>query len=85
MERLISIFGLFAFFALAYAMSTNKKNLNKSVIGWGIGLQIILAFFNKRSETTSPKFVLRKTRFSEQYFYLFISNIRTVVKSRTSH
>ena len=43
MERMTSLMGLIFFFALAYGLSTNRNSLNKRVIGWGIGLQLLLA------------------------------------------
>ncbi len=43
MERLTSLMGLIFFFALAYSLSSHRSSLNKRVIGWGIGLQLILA------------------------------------------
>lgn len=43
MDRLVSFLGLISFFAMAFALSTDRSRLNYRVIFWGIGLQFALA------------------------------------------
>ena len=42
-ERLISFVGIFVMLFIAYLFSSNRKKLNWRTIGWGMGLQIIIA------------------------------------------
>ena len=44
-ERLISLLGLIAFIGCGYLCSVNRSKIRWSTVLWGIGLQIILAFF----------------------------------------
>lgn len=41
----ISFLGIFFILGVAWLFSPDKKNLNWKAIGWGIGLQLIFAFF----------------------------------------
>ncbi len=43
MERIISVFGVFALLGIAYAFSSNRKKIDFRVVGTGMGLQIVLA------------------------------------------
>lgn len=43
--NLISFGGLFAFMALAWALSAQRRNVNWRVIGWGVALQLVVALF----------------------------------------
>ena len=45
MSRFIGIFGIILIFALAYAMSNNKKAINYKTVGFGFLLQVLLAVF----------------------------------------
>ena len=45
MSRFIGIFGIILIFALAYAMSNNKKAINYKTVGFGFLLQILFAVF----------------------------------------
>ncbi len=45
MSRFIGIFGIVLIFALAYAMSNNKKAINYKTVGFGFLLQVLLAIF----------------------------------------
>jgi len=45
MGRLTGILGLLTMMALAYAFSTNRRAIRLKTIGWGLGLQIVFAFF----------------------------------------
>ncbi|MBO5384928.1 NupC/NupG family nucleoside CNT transporter [bacterium] len=45
MSRFIGIFGIIIIFALAYAMSNNKKAINYKTVGFGFLLQVLLAVF----------------------------------------
>ena len=49
MERLISIFGVFAILGIGFALSTNRKAIQPRVILWGLGLQFALAVFILRT------------------------------------
>ena len=42
-ERLISVVGLLTILGVSYALSNNRKAVNKRTILWGIALQLILA------------------------------------------
>ena len=39
--NLISFVGLFVLMALAWAISTNRRNVNWHAVGWGVGLQLL--------------------------------------------
>jgi len=41
--RLISLLGILTFLGLAWAMSTHRRNIPWRVVGWGMGLQLIIA------------------------------------------
>jgi len=43
--NLVSFAGIFVLIGFAWVLSADKKNMNWRVIGWGIGLQIIIGFF----------------------------------------
>ncbi len=43
--NLVSFAGIFVLIGFAWVLSAEKKNMNWRVIGWGIGLQILIAFF----------------------------------------
>jgi CNT family concentrative nucleoside transporter len=45
MERLFSLFGMVVILAIAWALSTDRKAIQLRTIGWGLGLQLILALF----------------------------------------
>ena len=45
MSRFIGILGIVVIFALAYALSNNKKAINYKTIGMGFLLQVLLAVF----------------------------------------
>jgi CNT family concentrative nucleoside transporter len=42
-QRLISVFGIFALLGIAWLLSNNKKQINFRAIFWGIGLQLLFA------------------------------------------
>jgi CNT family concentrative nucleoside transporter len=44
-HNLVSFGGLFVLVGLAWIFSADKRNMNWRVIGWGIGLQILIALF----------------------------------------
>ena len=44
-ERIISLLGLIAFVGCGYLCSVNRSRIRWSTVLWGIGLQLILAFF----------------------------------------
>ena len=56
MERLISVFGLFVFLALAWLMSENRKRMNFRLIASGVALQFALGL------------LLLRTTFGERVF-----------------
>ncbi len=45
MERFTGILGLVTILGIAYGFSTNRKAINWKTVGWGLGLQFILALF----------------------------------------
>jgi CNT family concentrative nucleoside transporter len=45
MYNLISFIGIFILMAVAWALSTDRKNINWRVIVWGVGLQLLFALF----------------------------------------
>jgi CNT family concentrative nucleoside transporter len=45
MERLLSLLGMVVILAIAWALSTDRKAIQVRTIGWGLGLQLILALF----------------------------------------
>jgi CNT family concentrative nucleoside transporter len=57
MERVISLLGLIAFVAIAYALSVNRQAIRWRTVLWGIGLQLFFALFILR---TTPGFALFK-------------------------
>lgn len=44
-SRFTGILGLLAILGIAFALSTNRKAINFRTVGWGLGLQFILALF----------------------------------------
>jgi len=45
MGRFTGILGILTMLGLAYAFSTNRKAIRLKTVGWGIGLQLLFAFF----------------------------------------
>ncbi len=45
MERLLSVAGLLAILAGAWALSTDRRAIRRVTVGWGLGLQFALALF----------------------------------------
>ncbi|MCC7405162.1 MAG: hypothetical protein IT288_12255 [Bdellovibrionales bacterium] len=43
MERIISFSGLIVFLAIAYLLSDDRRRVSWQLVGWGMGLQLILA------------------------------------------
>lgn len=43
--NLVSFAGIFVLVSFAWILSADKKNMNWRVIGWGIGLQMLIALF----------------------------------------
>ena len=43
--NLVSFAGIFVLLAFAWLFSSDRRNMNWRVIGWGIGLQMIFALF----------------------------------------
>jgi len=43
--NLVSFGGIFVLIGLAWVLSNDKRNMNWRVIGWGIGLQLLIAIF----------------------------------------
>jgi len=44
MGNLTGVIGVIVLLGIAYALSNNRKLINRNIIGWGLGLQIIFAF-----------------------------------------
>ena len=55
--NLVSFLGMFVFLALAWALSTNRRCVNWRVLGWGVGLQLLLALVVFRLPGSSRAFV----------------------------
>ncbi|MBD2058225.1 NupC/NupG family nucleoside CNT transporter [Oculatella sp. FACHB-28] len=49
MERLISLFGLLIFIAIAYLFSTNRQAVRWTPVLWGVALQLFFALFILRT------------------------------------
>jgi len=45
MGRFTGILGLFTMLALGYIFSTNRRAIRLKTVGWGLGLQLLFAFF----------------------------------------
>jgi len=43
--NLVSFAGIFVLLGFAWVLSADRKNMNFRVIGWGVGLQILIALF----------------------------------------
>jgi len=43
--NLVSFAGIFVLLGFAWVLSADRKNVNLRVIGWGVGLQILIALF----------------------------------------
>ncbi|MDD3807448.1 MAG: nucleoside transporter C-terminal domain-containing protein [Candidatus Marinimicrobia bacterium] len=43
--RFTSFLGIFILLALAWLLSSNKKNINWRAVGWGLGFQLLFALF----------------------------------------
>ena len=43
--NLVSFAGIFVLLGFAWLLSSDRKNMNFRVIGWGVGLQILIALF----------------------------------------
>jgi len=43
--NLVSFFGIFVLVGVGWVLSADKRNMNWRVIGWGIGLQLLIALF----------------------------------------
>lgn len=43
LERLVSLLGIFAFLGICYALSENKSAIQKKIVFWGMGLQLVFA------------------------------------------
>jgi CNT family concentrative nucleoside transporter len=56
MERLISLLGIVCILGIGYGLSSNRKAISLRVIGWGLGLQLMLALFILRTSVGSALF-----------------------------
>ena len=45
MHRLVGVLGLLTMMGLAYLFSTNRRAIRGKTVAWGLGLQIVFAFF----------------------------------------
>jgi CNT family concentrative nucleoside transporter len=50
MGRYTGILGLLTMLGLAYLFSTNRKAIRLKTVGWGLGLQVVFAFFVLRMQ-----------------------------------
>jgi len=60
MGRFTGILGLLTMLGLAYAFSTNRKAIRIKTVAWGLGLQIVFAWFVLRFPTGQWAFQLAK-------------------------
>jgi concentrative nucleoside transporter, CNT family len=51
MGRFTGVLGLLAMLGLAYLFSTNRRAIQLRTVAWGLGLQIVIAYFVLRFET----------------------------------
>jgi concentrative nucleoside transporter, CNT family len=51
MGRFTGILGLITMLGLGYLFSTNRKAIRLKTVGWGLGLQVVFAFFVLKMET----------------------------------
>ncbi len=56
MLRLVSVLGLVAFLGIAWLMSENRRAIPWRLLGWGLGLQFILAILILRTGLGEPFF-----------------------------
>jgi CNT family concentrative nucleoside transporter len=56
MERLISLLGIVCILGIGYGLSTNRKAISLRVVGWGLGLQLLLAVFILRTSAGTTIF-----------------------------
>jgi CNT family concentrative nucleoside transporter len=56
MERLISLLGIVCILGIGYGLSTNRKAISLRVVGWGLGLQLLLALFILRTSVGTAIF-----------------------------
>src|ERR1700723_1295162 len=50
MGRFTGILGVLTILGLAYAFSTNRRAIRLKTVGWGLGLQVVFAFFVLRMQ-----------------------------------
>ena len=43
--NLISFLGIFVLVGVGWVLSAERRNMNRRVIGWGIGLQLLIGLF----------------------------------------
>ena len=48
--KLISLLGIVSFLSLAWAMSSNRRQVPWRVVAWGMGLQLIIGFVVFRTQ-----------------------------------
>ena len=48
--KLISLLGIVSFLSLAWAMSSNRRQVPRRVVAWGMGLQLIIGFVVFRTQ-----------------------------------
>ncbi len=58
MHRLIGLLGIVTLLGIAYAMSNNRKAIDRRVVIWGLGLQIVFALFILKTPVGRPLFEL---------------------------
>ncbi len=56
--NLVSFMGIFVLLAMAWVLSSNRRNMNWRVIGWSAGLQLLLAGFIFRVPTGAKIFLV---------------------------
>ena len=58
MTQYFGIIGIIALLGIAYAMSNNRKAIDKSIIAWGLGLQLFFGLFILKTPIGQPFFSL---------------------------
>jgi len=59
MAQFTGILGIIVLLAIAYAMSNNRKRVDKRLIAWGLGLQLFFGIFILKTPFGQPFFFNR--------------------------
>ena len=56
MNQFTGVLGIFVLLAIAYILSNNKRIINMRIVGWGLGLQLLLALIILKTPMGPPFF-----------------------------